>query len=132
MNATISLAARAAVSCIRLLGSFRETPKKNLKKDEDYSCAHVTIGYIERMNKNNSFKNWIETFIDEKGIDAEQVLVVEGKSGPNHIPVGCLVEAMLQAPANEQRGIKDMIVRIDFRNGDVLHYFRHLAQAIAA
>ena len=81
--------------------------------------------------KNNSFKTWLETFLSEKGIDGEQVLTVSGPSGDNHIPVGCLVEAMLQAPASEQAGIKTMIVKIDFVNGDVIRYFRHLAQAIA-
>ncbi len=81
--------------------------------------------------KTNSFKTWLETFLSEKGIDGEQVLTVAGPSGENHIPVGCLVEAMLQAPASEQAGIKTMIVKIDFINGDVIRYFRHLAQAIA-
>ena len=31
----------------------------------------------------------------------------------------------------EQAGIKDMIVKIDFYNGDVVDYFRHLAQVLA-
>lgn len=76
------------------------------------------------------FKNWIETFAAEKNIlDTE--LAVEGPSGTNYIPVACLIEAMVSAPSHEQRGIRDMIVRIDFANGDVLDYFRHLARAIA-
>ena len=77
------------------------------------------------------FKSWLLTFIDEKGIDMEDALIVEGPSGENYIPVGSLVEAMIQAPTNEQRGIKDMVVKIDFRNGDVMDYFRYLARAIA-
>ncbi len=82
------------------------------------------------MNK-NSFSKWIGTFLDEKGIDRQEVLEVTGPSGPNCIPVGCLVEAMLQAPFAEQAAIKTMIVKIDFINGDVRHYFTHLAKAIA-
>lgn len=35
------------------------------------------------------------------------------------------------APASEQRAIKTMLVKIDFVNGDVRKYLRHLAQAIA-
>ena len=77
------------------------------------------------------FAKWLATFLEEKGIDGEQVLTVAGPSGDNFIPVGCLVEAILQAPAHEQAGIKTMLVKIDFVNGDVLRYFRHLAQAIA-
>lgn len=78
-----------------------------------------------------TFSKWLDTFLTEKGIDGEQMLLVEGSSGENHIPVACLVDLMKQAPKNEQQGIKTMIVKIDFRNGDVLDYFKHLARAVA-
>lgn len=79
-----------------------------------------------------TFDKWIDTFIEEKGIDLEQVLEVEGKEwGTNYIPVEVVVDAMKHTTKREQDAIKDMIVRIDFRNGDVLHYFKHLAGAIA-
>jgi hypothetical protein len=78
------------------------------------------------------FSAWLNTFIDEKGIDRETVLEVESENGTaNAIPVGCLLEAMEAAPAHEQAAIKSMIIKIDFVNGDVLHYFSHLARAIA-
>lgn len=78
-----------------------------------------------------AFATWIKTFVEEKNIDTETVLSVKGASGVNLIPVGCLIEKMISAPKHEQRAIRDTIVRIDFCNGNVLHYFRHLAQAIA-
>lgn len=78
-----------------------------------------------------NFKKWLETFCSEKGIDIEQRLTVAGLSGENSIPVGCVIEAINQAPASEKAAIKTMIVKIDFMNGDVIPYFRHLAQAIA-
>ena len=78
-----------------------------------------------------TFPKWFETFLDEKGTDLEQVVTVDGPSGANHIPVQCVVDAILAAPATEQAGIKTMIVKIDFVNGNVVDYFQHLAQAIA-
>ena len=78
-----------------------------------------------------TFSKWLETFLSEKGIDGETILAVEGPSGENAIPVACLVDLMKQAPKLDQPGIKSMIVKIDFRNGDVLDYFRHLARAVA-
>lgn len=78
-----------------------------------------------------SFTKWLDTLIDEKGIDLGQVLEVEGKSGLNCIPVECLVDAIKTAPAHEQAGIKSTIVRLDFLNQPIVPYFRHLAQAIA-
>lgn len=79
----------------------------------------------------DNFSQWIDTLIEEKGIDTEQVLEVEGKSGANMIPVGSLVETIKGAPDHERRGIKSMLVRLDFHNADLIPYFRHLAQAIA-
>jgi hypothetical protein len=78
-----------------------------------------------------SFSKWLDVFLSEKGIDLDEIMTVEGDSGQNLIPVGCLVDAIKSAPTHEQRGIKSMLVRIDFQNGKVMDYLRHLAQAIA-
>ena len=82
-------------------------------------------------NLTSTFARWIDTFLQEKEIALESILEVTGPSGTNWIPVGALVEMMKGAPKYEQQGIKSMIVRIDFANGDVLDYFKHLAQAVA-
>lgn len=87
--------------------------------------------FDEDEGKPMPFKKWLDTFIDEKGIDLEQGFTVPGPSGHNHMTYQNVIDVMKQAPKHEQNGIKDMIVRIDFRNGDVTHYLRHLAQAIA-
>lgn len=78
-----------------------------------------------------TFANWIKTFIEEKGISLSRMIEVEGPSGLNMIPVECLMDAMIAAPAHEQAQIKTTIVKIDFANGDVMHFFNHLARAIA-
>ncbi len=90
------------------------------------------LHYLLNMNaKQNAFGTWLDTFLSEKGIDAEETLTAEGASGTNWIPVGCLVAMMKRAPKHEQAGIKSMIVRIDFANGNVRHYLSHLAKAVA-
>jgi hypothetical protein len=77
------------------------------------------------------FTRWLDTLISEKGFDPEHTFTVEGPSGPNWIPLGCVVEAIRQAPKSEQAAIKANLVRLDFRNADLLRYFEHLAKAIA-
>lgn len=80
------------------------------------------------------FSNWIDTFLAEKGIDGAEAVTAEGPNGPNVIPVACLVDLMKTAPAHEQRGIRNMLVQIDFKapgRKPVLDYFAHLAQAVA-
>jgi hypothetical protein len=77
------------------------------------------------------FANWLDTFLEEKGIQLDQSITVQGKSGPNYMEVSHVVDAMKRANANEQNGIKTTFVKIDFVNGDVMHFIKHLAQAIA-
>lgn len=80
----------------------------------------------------SQFNEWLDTFVEEKGIDLEQSFTVEGPVyGENIIPYGVIVEHIKATSPEEQKKIKDIIVRIDFMNGDVLHFFRHLGKAIA-
>ncbi len=78
------------------------------------------------------FNTWLDTFIEEKGLDLDHIFEVEGEQyGTNYIPFEVLIETIKNAPKSEQNGIKDMLVRIDFRNGNVMDYFKHLSKAIA-
>ena len=77
-----------------------------------------------------NFTNWIDTFIAEKGIDLEERFELEGPSGTNSFSYGVIVEMIKQTTGAERDGIKKTIVKIDFCNGDVRHFFRHLAQAV--
>lgn len=78
-----------------------------------------------------NFSTWLNTFIDEKQIDREQVLEVEGPVyGTNYIPVQCVLDLILTTAKEEQSAIKDMMVKIDYVNGDIVRYLKHLAQAI--
>lgn len=77
------------------------------------------------------FTTWLDTLIEEKGYDPEHRFEVEGPSGPNSIPLGCIVDAIKQAPKSEQAAIKANLVRLDFRNANLLGYFGHLAKALA-
>lgn len=77
------------------------------------------------------FHRWIDTFVAEKGLDREECFEVEGPSGPNLIPLGCVIDLAKSAPATEQAAIKSQIVRLDFANADVRGFFKHLAKAVA-
>jgi hypothetical protein len=78
-----------------------------------------------------TFSKWLDTLVSEKGLDREHLFEKEGPSGLNIIPLGVVLDAIKSAPAHEQRGIKTMLVKIDFVNGSVLKYFEHLAGALA-
>jgi len=69
------------------------------------------------------FYEWFVTFLEEKEIDLSDFLT-EG------IQVGDVAQGICDTSPQEQKAIKDILVKIDFQNGDVLHFFKHLAQAI--
>ena len=74
---------------------------------------------------------YLNTLLSEKNIDLEQVLEIEGASGTNFMPLSIVVDAIGDAPSHEQQAIKKTLVMIDFKNGDIMHFIKHLAQAIA-
>lgn len=47
------------------------------------------------------------------------------------LQVGDVCSAIMNAPIVEQAQIKATLVKIDFRNGDVMHFIRHLAKALS-
>lgn len=81
--------------------------------------------------KPEEFSRWLDTFIEEKGIDTERVIEVQGPSGMNSIPVAVLIEHMHQANAAEQMLLHDRLVRLDFYNQPIMPFLEHLANAIA-
>ena len=80
---------------------------------------------------NQTFPQYLDALVAEKPLDTEQRFEVEGPSGTNSIPLGCVIEALKQAPRHEQEAVRTMLVRIDFVNADVCDYFEHLAGALA-
>lgn len=79
-----------------------------------------------------AFTKWFETFLDEKNLPVAN-WEIEADNGVVHmIDSEVVIEAIKGAPANEQAAIKTTIVKIDFVNGDVNHFFKHLATALVA
>jgi hypothetical protein len=74
---------------------------------------------------------WFDSFFSEKDLP-ETVFEVEAENGPaNYIPNTVVIEHIKQAPAHEKEQIKNVLVKIDFHNGDVNDFLEHLAQALA-
>ena len=76
-------------------------------------------------------RKWLETLIEEKGLDQEQIMEVEGPSGTNFMPLSMVVDAICATTDDEQKAIKKNLVKLDFYNRNIMDYFKHLAQALA-
>ena len=78
------------------------------------------------------FQNWLQTFSEEKQIDRDQIFEIELNGNTHMVEVGHVLDQIHSAPDHEQAAIKDILVKIDFHNGDVYHFLGHLAKALAA
>lgn len=81
-------------------------------------------------------KNYLETLLTEKNIDLEETFVVETDSNVDHYyTYGALIddiaEMVKDSPEMTQK-IRMTFAKIDFMNGDVTHYLKHLAKGIVA
>jgi hypothetical protein len=73
---------------------------------------------------------YLRDFFSEKEIP-EVTWDLEDKGGtPHHMPNTVVVEHITKCSPNEALQIGDVLRQIDFANGDVNHFFKHLAGAI--
>lgn len=79
---------------------------------------------------NKSFAKWFETFLSEKNLPI-QSWEIETPSALHLIDTDTVIESIKNTHITEQIKIKDIIVKIDFANGDVNHFFKHLATGLA-
>lgn len=73
-------------------------------------------------------KTYLRNLITEKGVDLDDEINLEGHIG---LTWQMLVDYIVAA-REYHREIRSMLVRIDFANGDVFHYLRHLAAGMVA
>ena len=106
-----------------IVEKIAENPMNDYLKDRE-------IPEVEEKVE-SAFNKWLDTFIEEKRIDLQQVIEIKTESNTHYFEVGNIIENIKATTPEEQAEIKDMIVKIDFHNGDVVDYFRHLAQALA-
>tara|TARA_R100000935_G_scaffold25122_1_gene44808 strand:- start:206 stop:442 length:237 start_codon:yes stop_codon:yes gene_type:complete len=76
--------------------------------------------------------NYLNTLISEKGLSRETIIEVEGKDwGMNFIPLGIVVDFINDSgDSNKSKAINNLTM-IDFKGGDVMHFFKYIAKFIA-
>jgi hypothetical protein len=75
---------------------------------------------------------YFRTLLSEKNISLDTVLEVEGAEwGLNMIPVEVVVEFMENADRATQTKMRNTLIQIDFKNGNVMHFITYVAKFIA-
>ena len=71
-------------------------------------------------------ETYLTNLITEKGVDLESEVGIDGHIG---LTWQMLIDFIVETKDYHQQ-IRTMLVKIDFANGDVFHYLRHLAQGM--
>ena len=87
------------------------------------------------QTKHMTTATFFETFFTEKNL-TEEIYEVEAKTGgifgtTHLIPTSAVIAKIKTTKGNEAKQIEGILRKIDFANGDVHHFLRHLAQAMA-
>lgn len=97
----------------------------------------MRVARLEKQSSSNWAKlfprnSYLNKFFNEKKIPFK-IFEKEDQFGVVHmIENGVVVEMIAQTRGEERQKIEETIRKIDFANGDLNHYFEHLAGAIAA
>jgi hypothetical protein len=75
---------------------------------------------------------YFRTLLNEKNISLETVIEVEGKEwGVNFIPVEVVIDFMESRDAATQKKMRNTLIKIDFQNGDIMHFIKYVAGFLA-
>ena len=75
--------------------------------------------------------SYLNRFFAEKEIPTVD-FTVESRTGETHwMDTEVVIEHIALTRGDERTKVEDIIRKIDFRNGDLNHFFAHLAEAIA-
>lgn len=79
------------------------------------------------MPKEN-IKTYLKNLIEEKGRSTEEIVEVEGHFG---LTWQHLIDFVGQMPQDITDPIRYNLIEIDFKNGDVFDYLKHLVEGMA-
>ena len=79
----------------------------------------------------STFTKWFETFLEEKNAPIKS-WEIESNGTTHFIDSDVVIEAIKTTSGQEQAQIKNTLVMIDFKNGDINHFFKHLAHGLVA
>lgn len=74
-------------------------------------------------------RTYLENLITEKGVDLEADIGIEGHIG---LTYQMLIDFIVSEAKPQHPQIRATLVKIDFLNGDVFDYLRHLARGMLA
>ncbi len=79
------------------------------------------------------FNKWLERLLEEKEIDAEATAFefIDDDNTYHYMPLGVIIEYIKHCDPAIHQQIRMQLVKIDFHNGDITHFFKDIGKWIA-
>lgn len=88
----------------------------------------VIFGQLSIINpKSYTMKTYLTDLLTEKGIDITEDMPIDGHFG---LTYEMQIDFIASVPSEIQEQIRRTFVTIDFKNGDVMHYWQHLTNGM--
>lgn len=86
-------------------------------------------------NTSIQFINWFATFIEEKNLNTEEIFEVvnddpDSLFGNDFVRFNVVVEFVNNSDSTVHRNVKEMLVKIDSANANVMDFFAHMAKGV--
>lgn len=75
-------------------------------------------------------QQYLTVFFEEKQIQHETFEITDNSGITHFLDTQVVIESILSTCEAEQTQIADILRQIDFRNGDVNHFLKHLANGL--
>jgi len=84
------------------------------------------------MIQSTTFRNYLTLLLKEKGISLQHTFEIPSDSlfGNHFVPMEVLLEFIESLDNQTQSKIKETLVLIDFKNGNVLHYMEYITKGM--
>jgi hypothetical protein len=75
--------------------------------------------------------SYLQRYFDEKDLPETTFDLITSKGVSHSIPNMVVVEHIAQTEGKERTQIEGILRRLDFKNGDLNHFLKHLARGLA-
>ena len=78
-----------------------------------------------------TFEKWLHRLIEEKQLDTGRVFKIDTAYNLHFVEFGVVIDFILSMPMQQRDQCRTQLVKVDFNNGDVMHFFEYVAQFVA-
>lgn len=108
------------------IGNDKKEEEPQIKKEELSEVFEEVVSTVVEFKKpKNTFISYMKTLIEEKVRDLDDEIKIDGHFGFTY---QMLIER-IAAYKDVSNRIKDMLVAIDFKNGDIFHFLDGMAKS---